>query len=495
MGRPRPGSELDLERYRAVVSDWGRFTEAASRPEPTVLRVRTGRIAESDLLRRLTAQGFGLRPLEGLPGFHQVEDGPFAISLTFEHWLGMFYVQQASTGLAAPALAPAPGERVLDLCAAPGGKTTHMAELMTDRGCLVASEISESRIRGLLGNVYRLGHPNILAVAGDGRDFPEGARFDRVLVDAPCSGEGTLRRRAGKAPRQSRGFTRFVTAAQRALLERAVRLTRPGGTVLYVTCTFAPEENEAVVHHVLGSMPVEVDPMELAVPHDRGLTSFDGTRYDRSLEGAVRIYPHHLDSGGLFMARLRRVDGDAPSRASGDDTGWSPVPPAFPGEQASRDQADGMLEQARAELAERWGVGHPDLVDTRWIVRGGRLWMHTADEWPLESWSEDGWRAISLGLRSVELDSRGRTRPTNDFLRWAGPVVRDGVADLDRPELERLLRREAVATDVQSGGPVALRWKGDVIGRGAVTGRGLVSEIPKARASDLARVIEKREAV
>ncbi|HBE00199.1 MAG TPA: hypothetical protein DC060_18645, partial [Gemmatimonadetes bacterium] len=80
-------------------------------------------------------------------------------SLTLEHWLGLFYVQQASTGVAAPLLGPQPGERVLDLCSAPGGKTTHTADLMQDRGCLVASEISESRIRGLLGNVYRLGHP------------------------------------------------------------------------------------------------------------------------------------------------------------------------------------------------------------------------------------------------------------------------------------------------------------------------------------------------
>ena len=105
-----------------------------------------------------------------MEGFLQVEDGPRAVSQTIEHWLGLFYVQQASTGVAAPVLDPQPGERILDMCSAPGGKTTHAAELMEDTGCLVASEISENRIRGLLGNVYRLGHPNILVVAGDGRE-------------------------------------------------------------------------------------------------------------------------------------------------------------------------------------------------------------------------------------------------------------------------------------------------------------------------------------
>ena len=97
-------------------------------------------------------------------------EGPGPLSATAEHWLGLLYVQQASTGTAAPALAPRPGEHVLDLCSAPGGKTLHMAELMRDTGCIVASELSEPRIRGLLGNVYRLGHSNILVTAGDGRD-------------------------------------------------------------------------------------------------------------------------------------------------------------------------------------------------------------------------------------------------------------------------------------------------------------------------------------
>ena len=501
---------VDLERYRGIVPEWGPFVEAASRPEPTVLRVRTGKMSERDLLGRLGEQGFHLRPIEGLPGFHQVEDGPFPASLTLEHWLGLFYVQQASTGVAAPALAPVPGERVLDMCAAPGGKTSHLAELMADRGCLVASEMSESRIRGLLGNVYRLGHPNVLAVAGDGRRFPEGALFDRVLVDAPCSGEGTLRCRAGKAPRQSRGFAGYVTGTQRALLERAIRLTRPGGTVLYVTCTFAPEENEAVVDAVLGRMPVEVEPLHLPVPHASGITAFAGARYHPSLEGAARIYPHHFDSGGLFLARLRRLDGHLR-----DDAGWSPVPSLFPGEGgSSREESwppgdaratsgagtigTGGIERplagVRAELAERWGVEDAGLEDAEWIMRGGRLWLHTAREWPLESWAEGGWRAISLGLRAAELDARGRARPTNDFLRWADARVRAGILDVDRGGLERLLGREAVPVEAgdpeaERRGPVALRFQGAVIGRGALTARGLVSEIPKARAADLARVL------
>ena len=174
------------------------------------MRVRAGRIPVASLVERLEAQGFRLSPIDCLPGFHRVEHEPFPVSATLEHWDGLLYVQQASTGVAPPQLGALPGERVLDLCAAPGGKTTHLAELMDERGCLVASEIDERRIRGLLGNVYRLCHPSIMTVACDGREFPEGPLFDRVLVDAPCSGEGTLRRRSGDVPDQSESFLRYV---------------------------------------------------------------------------------------------------------------------------------------------------------------------------------------------------------------------------------------------------------------------------------------------
>ncbi len=495
---------VDLSRYRGIVDDWPAFEDASSRPEPTVFRVRTGRVDEGAVLESLQARGFRTRPLDGMPGFHQVEGEPFPVSMTLEHWNGLIYVQQASTGVAAPALGARPGERVLDLCAAPGGKTSHLAELMEDSGCLVASEISESRIRGLLGNMYRLGHTNVLAVAGDGREFPEGALFDRVLVDAPCSGEGTLRRRGGKPPRQSDAFLGYVTGAQVALLERAVRLTRPGGVILYVTCTFAPAENEAVVTRVLESMPVELEPLDLPVPHGPGITSFEGERFDPRLQGAARIYPHHLDSGGLFLARLRRTDASLPGEPSasaatlGSSQGWSPVPVAFPRDPDEEDgavttdpaEARAMAEAASVELGDRFGVPPEVLEGVRWTIRGGRAWMHSADAWPLDAWAPGGWRPISLGIRAVEFDSRDRARPTNDALRVLSSHVSRRRQELGDDALRSLLQRRPVASELDIRGPVAVSYRGQVVGRGADTAQGLKSEIPKARARDLLRVLD-----
>lgn len=480
--RPAPPRErvVSLDRYRSFIPDWSAFLEASERPEPQVLRVRTGRITPDALRGRLEAQGYRLLPLEGQPAVFQVEAGPRPVSHTLEHWLGLLYVQQRSTALAAPALGPLPGERVLDLCAAPGGKTTHAADLMEDRGALVAVEINDNRIRGLLGNSYRLGHTNLLVVEADGRDLPEEALFDRVLVDAPCSGEGTLRRRSGRPPNQSRRFLGYVVKMQEALLRKAVRVTRPGGTILYVTCTFAPEENEGVVSRVLADAPVELEPLALAVPHAPGLTSFDGQSFDPRLEGAVRIYPHVLDSGGLFLARLRKLD-DANLAAPA----WTPVPGVFPGDPMDAGEAERLVALGLESLVGRFGVDPSAFGGMGWMARGGRLWLHGAAEWPLAAWTPGPWRVVSLGLRAMEFDTQGRPRPTNDVLQWLGSRIGDGALDLSDAEVAALCAGDAVPREERLAGLQALRWRGAVVGRGVITREGVRSEISRATAADL----------
>ncbi len=429
-----------------------------------------------------------------MPAFFVVEHGPYPLSLTLEHWAGYFYVQQASTGLAAPALGARPGERVLDLCSSPGGKLTHLADLMEDSGSLVACDIDERRIRGLLGNLYRLCATNVLVVAGDGRSLPEDASFDRVLVDAPCSGEGTLRRRSGDVPDQSNKFKAYVTRAQRALLEKAVRLTRPGGTVLYVTCTFAPEENEAVVSELLQSAPVELEPLVLTVPHAPGLTSFDGAVYDPRLRGAARIYPHHLDSGGLFMAMLRRLDGEV---EGGDrDRGWSPMSCAFPGEGRTEVEAERIVADAVAAVLSRHGIAPETFDGLAWTLRADTLWLHSCGEWPLPTWESGRWRPISVGLRAIELDTSGRPRATNDLLRFVSDAVRSAVVDVSEGSMLRLLAGEPEpANEATPLGPVALRLDGEVVGRGASKLAGLFSEVPRSRAVELTRALTRSESV
>ncbi|HSR41880.1 MAG TPA: RsmB/NOP family class I SAM-dependent RNA methyltransferase, partial [Longimicrobiales bacterium] len=492
---------MSLDRYRSVIPEWERFLEHARRPEPTTLRVRTGRIEPGALCARLRDRGFGIERVAGLDPVYRITDEPYSPAQTLEHWLGLFYIQQAVTAVAAPALGARPGERVLDLCAAPGGKTTHLAERLAGGGLVVANEPDEGRIRALLGNVYRLAHANVLVTRSDGRNLPESALFDRVLVDAPCSAEGNLRDREGRLPEPDPGFRERASELQAELLRKAVRLTRPGGVILYVTCTFAPEENEAVVDRVLRDGRVEVAPIDLDLPHAPGLRRFEGRAYHPSLEMAWRLYPQHLDSGGLFLCRLRRRGGrgsgggrargsdrdaggrprgaEGPGRSSYADEGWGPVPLVFPGRETPAERAMERAEAGRELLVRDLGVPPRALERLSWIQRGKSVWAHEIERWPLAGWGdppEGGWRLVSVGLRAFKEDPRMGERPTNELLLLLGPTISRGRLELPSGAWDALLKRRRVEWDAvgdggaspgeRPGGLVALVLEGEVVGRG-----------------------------
>lgn len=482
---------IDLEQYREIIDDWAAFTETLDRREPTTLRVNRLRTDVETVRAALESEGFELETVEGLPWFLRVVEGPYSVADTFGHWAGWFYIQQAATGVAADLLGARPGERILDMCAAPGGKTLHIAETMEGRGTIVATEVNEGRIRALLGNIYRLGTPNILVVAGDGRELPDAATFDRVLVDVPCSAQGTVRKKAGRLPSRSRGFMAKIIRAQDKLLRRAIELTKPGGVVLYVTCTFGPDENEAVVSRVLADMPVEVEPMDPPVPHARGVTRWGEEVYDPRMAGAVRIYPHHLDSGGLFLCRLRKKGEEAPT------VGWSPVPALYPDDVETGEGADLDVAAALDVLTGHYGVAAEVFEGFGWMRRGTNLWMHGLDAWPLDAWDAGGhWRTVALGLRAFDLRGDGPPRPTNDLLQWLDHRVTRNRADLTAARWRDVLDGRATSVPGVERGHVALGLNtglgSHIVGWGFVRDGRLKDHIPSGRRKWLRNVVSER---
>ena len=212
----------------------------------------------------------------------------------------------------AEAVAPQPGEWVIDLAAAPGGKATHLASLMQNEGLLVANEVTRSRVRALGENLERWGARNALVTSSSVLHLAErwGAVFDRVLLDAPCSGEGMFRKSAEARAQWSEYLVQSCAARQDGLLAEAARLVKPGGALVYSTCTFAPEENEAVIDKFLRETPgFALEPL----PYRSG-----GVRPGRpdwlaepsaGLARAARFWPHLVPGEGHFVARLRRADG------------------------------------------------------------------------------------------------------------------------------------------------------------------------------------------
>jgi len=466
---------VSFHRYRTFIPDWEAFSRALLRPEPRTFRVRrTDAVSADELRERLEAQGFGLTPSPHLPGVFRVDREPFPLSETLEHWLGLLYIQQAATALAPPLLAPRPGEGLLDLCAAPGGKSAHLADLMGDRGLIVAVDSSEPRLRALSGNLSRLTLSSVVAVKSRGESIPTGAGFHRVLVDVPCSGEGRSRR--GDLPRvASPGDLKRLPRLQEALLRKAVEVTVPGGRILYVTCTLAPEENEAVVDRVLRDGPVSLVPLAPDVPHAPGLTRFQDLHFLPELAGACRIHPHHLDSGGLFLALLER-EGGPPVEEALDLPGWTPLDPSPP------------------EVLAPWARNSPALQGRGWVERGEMVRMLGLPAWPLEEWLREmpGLPVIHTGLRAVSREKRGGPRPSVDLLRWIGADAPPGAfpsLSLSREEWLGLLSGRELRRRDAPDGAVALVLDGQVLGRGRLRKGRVLAELSPPRADWLRQVL------
>lgn len=233
------------------------------------------------------------------------------------HTAGLYYLQDPSAMSAAELLAPQPGERILDLAAAPGGKTTHLAALLQGEGLLVANEIKDKRVGHLAQNVERWGAGNIVVT----NESPErladqfGPYFDRVLVDAPCSGEGMFRKDMGARADWSLEMVAGCAVRQKNILHVAARLVRPGGHLLYSTCTFAPEEDEGVIEQLLVDFPdFEVVQLQLFPGFTSGKPAWINARPE--LAGAARLFPHLLDGEGHFACLLKRRGEDHSSEKS-----------------------------------------------------------------------------------------------------------------------------------------------------------------------------------
>ncbi|MDO5399369.1 MAG: RsmB/NOP family class I SAM-dependent RNA methyltransferase [Eubacteriales bacterium] len=283
-----------LQRMKKQLGqDYEAFLESLRRPRAVALRFNPLKGARPQLpfVRENVPwerSGFYYDP-ESRPGLHVY------------HEAGVYYLQEASAMAPVALLSPQPGERVCDLCAAPGGKTTQIAGRMAGAGFLLANEWSPKRAKILSRNIERMGVANALVTNETAQRLAQRLPgfFDRVLVDAPCSGEGMFRKEEAAVTDWSQETVEMCAARQAEILDGAARLVRPGGRLVYSTCTFAPEEDEGAVTAFLAAHP-EFAPETVEAPW-----------FVPGENGSFRMWPHKLLGEGHFAAVLRKNGGEA----------------------------------------------------------------------------------------------------------------------------------------------------------------------------------------
>lgn len=272
--------------------------EANNRPAPLCIRTNTLRVTREELRASLESEGVSAKNTNYSPTGLEIIASPPLRSLS-AYGKGWFMVQDQAAQLVSMMLAPKPGEIVLDACAAPGGKATHLAELMKSRGSLIALDVDPVRLERVRENSERLGITIISPVQGDAARYDR-EKFDKILIDAPCSGLGVLRRHPDGRWTKSERTIEERRKLQLQILENCARLLKPGGALVYATCTTEPEENEDVIIRFLagkGQGFMVDDPRPF-------LPQAAVQLVDKA--GFFRTFPHELDMDGFFGARLVR---------------------------------------------------------------------------------------------------------------------------------------------------------------------------------------------
>ncbi len=294
-----------LEKYRDIVPDFDEFIEVMNTPQPYWIRVNTLKIDESGLVDRLHAKGFSLTRFKNLNAY-RIDSMPVKHpGATMEHSLGYYYVQDLASMMPVIALSPEPGETVLDMAAAPGSKSTMIAQMMNNIGTVVANDVSLGRIKALASNMERMGITNTILTKKNAAKAIFKMKFDKILVDAPCTSEGTIRKAPMDAVPAEQDHINY-SKIQKAMLANALRHLNEDGKIVYSTCTFNPVENEEVVRFAVEELNLELVSAPIPVPAVPGVRAWRDMDFSGIWKDVYRIYPHKIDTGGMFIAVLRK---------------------------------------------------------------------------------------------------------------------------------------------------------------------------------------------
>ena len=401
--------------------------------------------------------------------FYEAEDVPARHPF---YSAGLYYLQEPSAMTPASRLKVQPGERVLDLCAAPGGKATELGAALQGEGLLVANDINTARARALLRNLELFGisnsfvtnePPHVLA-----ERFPE--FFHKIMVDAPCSGEGMFRKNPAVVDSWQEKGPEYFSKLQREIIVQAADMLLPGGMMFYSTCTFSPLENEKTITHLLKERPdMEVIPMEDYEGFAEGLTSFRGEVFDESCKLCRRIWPHKMSGEGHFMALLHKKNGtqqQVQQTVSQSSIWW--------------EKCKGLNKEQKAAAEDFFSHVNIAYDEKRIDVRGDNLYYL-----PAPKYDGRGLHFLRNGLFMGEFKKK-RFEPSQPFALALHAQDFDQVLDFpaDDERLSRYLRGETLdVSDLIAGEKKRKGWQlvmvaGHPLGFGKLVNNNLKNKYP-----------------
>lgn len=462
-----------FDRY-AKFTNLALLKEYSAKPLRRCVRVNTILSSVEKLTQWGTEKGWQLEPVpwckEGF--FVEREDRTVPLGKDLMHLLGHFYFQEASSMLPVELLDPQPGENILDMAAAPGSKSTQIAAKMRGRGVLVANDMEDRRIKTLREALNRSGVTNVIITKKIGQWFGENmtGRFDRVLIDAPCTAQGTVRKDAQALNFTSDHSIGKAAKLQRELLESAVHATKIGGRIVYSTCTLCPEENEEVVRSILNKFSTQLevsDPRKMSVngaEKKLGAAVKDSLKVQGSAGDMplLRIWPHTYDTEGFFCAVLTKT---APTR---------PAEKVEIKHLREKPLPVGVQREIRTFLRTRYGT---DIVEDgeQILDRGDHLVLTTDQVLKFKLPTVDYAAGLPFGKRLRDVP----VYIDHEMAVLRGSAATENSYTVDDGQLQQLLQGKDIACDSSLRNHVLLHYRGLCIGRGRAYMGTLKNHLPR----------------
>ncbi|UZE94288.1 MAG: RsmB/NOP family class I SAM-dependent RNA methyltransferase [Candidatus Pacearchaeota archaeon] len=306
--------KLFVERINALLGEESNiFFDYTKKLLKKIIRVNLLKISRQDLIEKLKNKGWEIQNTAYRDALEiKSKLLPGQLGKALEHHLGYYYIQELASMMPPLILEPKAGEIILDCCAAPGSKTTQIAMMMKNQGTIIANDVKIDRLKALVSNLERCGVMNTIVTRMNALTIckklaKSGFFFDKILVDAPCSGEGTIRGDSTILKMWNINMIKRLSALQKKLISSAIECLKPQGTLVYSTCTLTPEENESVIDFALKNFNVRVEKIKLPLKTRPGIVKWQGQTFNEQVKNCHRIWPQDNNTEGFFIAKLRKI--------------------------------------------------------------------------------------------------------------------------------------------------------------------------------------------
>ena len=430
--------------------------------------LRISRFANPDkLLSSLQKYGIELNPVTDISEAYKIKLGDNLVGKTLEFVLGQYYIQSLSSMIPALVLKPSESDVTLDLCAAPGSKTTQLSELMNNKGTLVANEISLERMKSLIFNLDKINAMNTGVLKGKGELLSKvyDNYFDKILVDAPCSALGIVQKKGEVSNWWDVKKAEALSEQQIRLLVAAIKMAKVGAEIVYSTCTLSLEENEFVVNKILNKYPVELLEIDLPLKSIDGFTKYAGQNLNDELKKTRRILPWENQSEGFFVAKLVKTDDtEANQKYSPREKKHEFIRHTQP-----------KIQKYLKEISEHFTIPYEIFEGYKYINKNGDIYFVDRN-WnggTIENF-------MRIGSKLGSIDKRDKLQIHTAAAQLLGTRAKDNCVEINREELEIYFGGGIIRKEFMPFGQKIVLYDEQVLGTASASVDGLKSQFPRA---------------